>query len=274
MPFFEYDGLRFHYLDSGSGQPFIFQHGLGGDVNQPAEVYDLSTAPSGIRFIALDCRAHGLTQPLGSADKLKFSTFADDVIALMDHLALSSAILGGISMGAGLSLNLTERYPERVSALVLSRLAWLDQPMPPNLSIFVQVGKLIQQYGSQKGLEIFQQSPDYLQFQHKFPDTASSLVGQFLHPRADETFIKLLRIPNDAPCFDRLAWSQISVPTLILANHDDPPHPYSYGEVAAALIPDSELKTILSKSLNKSLHMQQSRSFIREFIGAQFLSNT
>lgn len=99
MPFFEHDGLQFHYLDSGAGYPFIFQHGLGGDVNQTAEVYDLPTAPAGIRFIVMDCRAHGKTRPIGDAEKINFSAFADDLIALMDHLGLQSAILGGISMG-------------------------------------------------------------------------------------------------------------------------------------------------------------------------------
>jgi pimeloyl-ACP methyl ester carboxylesterase len=41
MPVFERDGLDFHYLDNGepSGRPFVFQHGLGGDVSQPAGVF-------------------------------------------------------------------------------------------------------------------------------------------------------------------------------------------------------------------------------------------
>jgi hypothetical protein len=41
MPFFERDGLAFHYLDEGdpSGRPFVFQHSLGGDVSQPAGVF-------------------------------------------------------------------------------------------------------------------------------------------------------------------------------------------------------------------------------------------
>lgn len=35
MAFFSHDRLRFHFLDMGAGIPFVFQHGLGGDVNQP-----------------------------------------------------------------------------------------------------------------------------------------------------------------------------------------------------------------------------------------------
>jgi pimeloyl-ACP methyl ester carboxylesterase len=58
MPDFERDGLAFHYLDEGdpSGRPFVFQHGLGGDVSQPASVF---SPPPGIRLLSLDCRGHG-----------------------------------------------------------------------------------------------------------------------------------------------------------------------------------------------------------------------
>jgi pimeloyl-ACP methyl ester carboxylesterase len=58
MPAIERDGLSFHYLDEGhpSGRPFVFQHGLGGDVSQPAGVF---SPPSGVRLLSLDCRGHG-----------------------------------------------------------------------------------------------------------------------------------------------------------------------------------------------------------------------
>ena len=35
MPFFHSDTLLFHYLDMGKGVPFVFQHGMGGDVHPP-----------------------------------------------------------------------------------------------------------------------------------------------------------------------------------------------------------------------------------------------
>jgi len=60
MPVFERDGLDFHYLDMGdpSGRPFVLQHGLGGDVSQPAGVF---SPPLGIRLLSLDCCGHGET---------------------------------------------------------------------------------------------------------------------------------------------------------------------------------------------------------------------
>jgi len=56
MPIFHHDGLKFHYRETGSGIPFVFQHGLGADLNQPL---DLFRPPPGFRVLAFDCRAHG-----------------------------------------------------------------------------------------------------------------------------------------------------------------------------------------------------------------------
>ena len=106
MPFFKHNGLNFHYLDSGSGAPFFFQHGLSGDVNQP---FGLFKPPPGIRLIAFDCRAHGDTRPLGDIRKISIAAFADDLLALMDYLQIQCAIVGGISMGAAVAQNFVLR---------------------------------------------------------------------------------------------------------------------------------------------------------------------
>jgi pimeloyl-ACP methyl ester carboxylesterase len=96
MPFFRRDDLEFHYRQQGEGLPFVFQHGLGGDANQP---FGLFTPPAGFRLLTLDCRGHGEKRPLGDLDKLSYASFADDVCALLDQLQLPQVILGGISMG-------------------------------------------------------------------------------------------------------------------------------------------------------------------------------
>jgi pimeloyl-ACP methyl ester carboxylesterase len=42
--------------------------------------------------------------------------YAEDVVALMDHLKIDKAVVGGMSMGGYVLLNLLERYPDRVAA--------------------------------------------------------------------------------------------------------------------------------------------------------------
>ena len=104
MPIFYHDGLQFHYRETGRGIPFVFQHGLGADVNQP---FGLFRPPSGFRLVTFDCRAHGQTVPLGDERKINIAVFADDLAALLDHLSIPSAVVGGISMGAAVALNFT-----------------------------------------------------------------------------------------------------------------------------------------------------------------------
>jgi pimeloyl-ACP methyl ester carboxylesterase len=263
MPFFKRDGLAFHYRDRGEGRAFVFQHGLGGDANQP---FGLFTPPAGFRLLTLDCRGHGETRPLGDPDKLSYAAFADDVCALLDHLQLPQVIVGGISMGAGVALNLALRFPERVCGLVLSRPAGLDRPVPPNAAVFPQIAQLIQQHGAQEGLRRFKQSDVYADLMSTAPDAARSLCGQFEHPRAEETAVKLARIPSTVAIPDAGVLASIEVPTLVLANRQDPIHPFAYGEKIARALPQAELKELTSKSVSVEQHAQQTQHYIEQFL--------
>ena len=269
MPCFQHDTLTFYYQETGKGIPFFFQHGLGGDVNQP---FDLFSPPTGIRLISLDFRAHGKT-PVGPDEKITLSTFADDVVALMDYLEIPQAIIGGISMGAAVALNVALRYPGRMQGLILSRPAWLDGTFPEsNKQLFSQIAELIRQYGAAHAAEQFQQTERYTEILRQSPDTANSLLRQFAHPRAEETVIKLERLPNDAPCHDRGPWQHITVPTLVLANKQDPIHPFAYGEIFAEAIPSSEFQELTPKSVNPEQHATEVQRFIEDFLKTHFLT--
>ena len=263
MPPFLHDGIIFHYRESGQGVPFVFQHGLGGDANQ---TFGLFAPPPGYRLITMECRGHGETRPLGDPDKISLTTFVDDLCALLDHLALPQVIIGGISMGAAVSLMLTLRFPERIRGLVLSRPAWLDQPMPPNSALYPVIAQLIREYGAARGLEHFMQSVEYLAIARTAPDAARSLRGQFTHPRAEETVAKLERIPHDTPSHDRQEWTTIAVPTLVLANRQDPIHPFAYGEIIAQIIPHAEFRELTSKSVDPARHAHETQGFIQSFL--------
>jgi pimeloyl-ACP methyl ester carboxylesterase len=251
MPIFHHDGLSFHYRDEGSGRPFFFQHGLGADVSQP---FGLFHPPSGVRLLALDCRAHGQTVPLGDPAKINLSAFADDVIALMDHLALAQAIVGGLSMGAAVAANLALRFPQRVSGLVLSRPAWLDTARPPHLAVFARLAELIRAHGAKGAKEHFERTVEYQQIRTVSPDAAASLLRQLDDPRAEQTVVRLERIPHEAPCRDAAAWRAIGAPVLVLANRQDPIHPFDYGCALARLIPGAEFREITPKSVSRTAH--------------------
>jgi pimeloyl-ACP methyl ester carboxylesterase len=264
---FSHEGLNFHYQDTGFGTPFFFQHGLGGDVNQP---FGLFRPPDGIRLIGFDARGHGQTRPLGPPEKISIASSADDLLALMDHLQLPQAIVGGISMGAAISLNFTLRFPERMLVLILSRPAWLDRPFPQNVAIFSQIARLIREHGAKQGKEVFHQSLVYQTLRVEFPDTANSLSAQFDHPRAEETVVKLERIPNDAPVDTLEKLSRIRVPALVLANKRDPIHPFEFGEILAKAIPAAEFRELTPKSISLERHEAEVQTFLTEFLQRHF----
>jgi len=251
MPFFQHDAVQFHYRDEGSGLPFFFQHGLGADLSQP---FGLFRPPPGCRLLGFDARAHGQTHPAGPPEKIRFATFADDLLALMDRVNIERAVIGGISMGAALSLKFVLRHPERVVGLVLSRPAWLDAPNPWNVKMFSLISRLIQDHGRRQGKEQFLQSELYRETLRLWPDVAASLAAQFDHPQIEESAFKFERIITDAPSRDRRDWTRIHVPTLVLANRRDPVHPYEYGEILAGLIPGAQLREITAKSVSLDRH--------------------
>src|SRR4051812_19768195 len=176
MPSFTRDNISFHYLERGNGLPFFFQHGLGGDAEA---VCALVEPPPGFCLLAMDFRGHGKTTPLGDIEKIGFNAFADDLLALMDHLSIAKAIIGGTSMGAGVALNFALRCPNRVLGLVLQRPAWLDSPKPENVEVFGLIAELLKTYGPADGLQRFKQTSLYAAVAAVSLDSADSLLAQF-----------------------------------------------------------------------------------------------
>jgi len=267
MPFFPRDGLSFHCREAGEGVPFVFQHGLGGDVDQPFGVFQ---PPAGFRMLAFDCRAHGETRPLGDPEKIGIAAFADDLGAFLDHLHIERAIVGGISMGAAIALNFAVRYPERVLGLVQSRPAWTELSNEGNVRRFGEIALLIREHGPEKGLEIFRATTDHQIMLERSPDCAESLVKQFQHPRAEETVIKLERIPKDLPITEFKQFKSIAVPTLVLANHKDPIHPFRYGRAVAVAIPGAEFAELTPKSISVAQHTADVQQAVSQFLLRHF----
>jgi pimeloyl-ACP methyl ester carboxylesterase len=267
MPFFEHDGIQFHYRERGSGTPFLFQHGLGADANQ---TFDLFKPPTGIRFITFDCRGHGETRPLGPEEKISVEQFTDDLRSLMDHLKIERAVIGGISMGAAIALRFVLEHPGRVIGLVLSRPAWLDQSRVDNLKVFSTLAEFIRKYGAIEGARHYQETAAYQQVLKESADGAKSLLSQFEHPRAEETVAKLERIPPYVPAHTREHWKQIRVPTLVLANHQDPIHPLEFGEVLAQIIPDARFEELTPKSVSLTRHGEDVQRALTDFLVKNF----
>ena len=60
----------------------------------------------------------GNRQPLPTTPNL--DTFADDVVTLLDECDIERAVVGGLSLGGYVTLNLLRRYPDRLAGLILA----------------------------------------------------------------------------------------------------------------------------------------------------------
>lgn len=167
MPSFDNSNLRFFYRDEGNGLPFVFQHGLGGDLSQPFSVY--RPVPR-IRLLGFDMRGHGRTHPLGDPNTLSIATLAEDLIAFLEHLAIDRAVVGGISLGSAVAVNVALRFPDRVLGLVLSRPAWIDGPLSANVHLYGTIARLIRDLGAEQGLARFRETPEFQAMDRESPD--------------------------------------------------------------------------------------------------------
>ena len=101
-------------------------------------------------------------------------------------------------------------------------------------------------------------------------DCANSLLLQCADPGAGERVIRLERIASDAPNLDRAQWRNINVPVLVLANRQDPIHPFEFGEVLAAEIPGAEFHELTPKSVSVERYTDDVRRFLAEFLQKHF----
>ncbi len=106
---------RIAYDEVGAGPPVLFLHGIGGNRTNWGE--QLLACATTNHAIAWDARGYGRSEDYEG--HLNFAHFADDVVRLLDHLAIPLITLVGLSMGGRISQDFYFRYPERVQAMVL-----------------------------------------------------------------------------------------------------------------------------------------------------------
>lgn len=256
------DGCRLAYEVVGEGAAVLWQHGLGANREQPAEVFP---PLSGWRRITLECRGHGQSD-LGDPAKLSIAQFSADALALLDHLAIDSAVVGGISLGAAIALRLAALNPERVKGLVLARPAWVASPSLESQAAYREVADLIAQYGVDEGARRFEQSAQLARIEQVAPDNAKSLRWFFTRARPQTTVELLSRIPLDWPGIDRQALRAMNVPTLVIGNAEDDAHPLAYAQELVTLIPGAILRQVTSKSVDRSAYVAEFRQAFGEFL--------
>jgi pimeloyl-ACP methyl ester carboxylesterase len=93
-------------------------HGFGGSArNFRAQARALSDR---FRFVLYDARGHARSERPKDATSYRPEAFVADLERVLDSAGASQAIVGGLSMGAGVALRFALAHPERVTGLALA----------------------------------------------------------------------------------------------------------------------------------------------------------
>lgn len=248
-----------NYLTHGTGKPLVFQHGLAANINQCKK---LLGELEGIRLISTDCPGHGASM-LPQNYSPSFNQYAEDVLQITSIEKIEKAYFGGLSMGAGIALNIATRFPEIVKGLILLRPAWLWSDEPSNLLPILEASSFI---GKGNYIEDLLTLDSFKRIHDSVPLAAKSILGIFGDAQQGRLAEVIEHLVLDKPVDSLEKLERVSVPTLIIVNHDDPLHPVNIGEVLHEKMKHSFLVKVASRYIEPELHREQVRRHIADFV--------
>jgi pimeloyl-ACP methyl ester carboxylesterase len=236
MPFFGHEGSRLAYTVYGEGpRTCVVVHGLllSQKMHRPLA---RALAQRGNRVVTLDLLGHGRSDRPRDMTRYSMPFFGQQMIALLDHLEVDDAVLGGTSLGANATLEAAVHAPDRVRGMVVE-MPVLDNallgcaiaftPLMVALSFGEPIMRLVARGARQipsgvgplladVGLDTIRQEPG---------PSAAVLHGLFFGRTAPH---KTLR-------------RKLAAPTLVIGHQRDPVHPFSDSDALVAELPNARL---------------------------------
>jgi len=239
--FFEKGKVKIHYQEWGSGFPLLLISGggLGGStIKGLTNPFDAIAFKDEYRCIGADLRTStGQSSGPLEVDR-PWDMFADDHLALMDHLGIDKFAVMGFCIGGPLIWNLLRRAPNRVVAAV-----------PAQPSGCREEAKFLMYDTNMMGW-----GPDYVK---RNPGVTMAQVDQFLTNMYKKN-------PDFIWPVTREFVKQMRTPVLVLPD-DIPAHPYKVAMESAMLAPNAEVSMFPWKEPKERipLAVRQIRSFLR-----------
>lgn len=109
--------VTIHYEVYGSGPAILLSNGYSATTRmwQP----NIEALSERFTLILWDMRGHGQSSSPNEDSAYSEAHTTQDMAALLDHLGIESAVIGGLSLGGYMSLAFNLDYPERVNALLI-----------------------------------------------------------------------------------------------------------------------------------------------------------
>jgi pimeloyl-ACP methyl ester carboxylesterase len=225
---------RLEYTEYGAGDRWVvLLHGqlMPRRMQQPLA---RALAADGLHVVTLDLLGHGRSDR--PADPLVYSmtAFAEQVVALLDHLEAPAAVIGGTSLGANVSLEVADIAPDRVRGLICE-MPVLDNAVEAGILAFAPLmfaarflpwtvdGLRMVTRPIPRGLV-----PFWAGIVLDTLDQRSESVGALVHG---------IFFGRVAPSSKRR--KQITVPALVVGHPADPIHPAADAAMLAEELPNS-----------------------------------
>ena len=234
MPEFDYNGHRISYDEYGAGErPLILVHGL----LMNRRMFDRlgpAMAERGNRVIAIDLLGHGRSERPTEMSRYSMTFFARQVEALLDHLDLEDAVIGGTSLGANVTLELAYMEPKRVKGMLIE-MPVLDNALLAAAVIFTPI--MIGLRFGEPLLKVVAAGARRIPRSNPLLDIGLDWFRQ--DPAASEAILEGLFLGSSAPHHQFRV--QMEQPALVIGHHADPLHPFSDAGMLAEELPHARL---------------------------------
>jgi pimeloyl-ACP methyl ester carboxylesterase len=236
MASFRHEGKRLAYSSFGSGpRAVILLPGL----LLPARMHEplaKALADRGNRVVLLDLLGHGRSDRPRDMWRYSMPAFAEEVVALMDHLEIDEAVVGGTSLGANATLEVASIAPERLRGMVI------EMPVLDNALLACAIFFTPLMVGLTFGEPLYNAFASVLKRIPRGPLPFYAGVGLDWFgqdPGPSAALIQGLFFGRVAP--HRTERRTFQAPALVIGHRRDPIHPFSDAGMLADELPNGRL---------------------------------
>jgi pimeloyl-ACP methyl ester carboxylesterase len=234
MGHFLYEGHRIEYDSYGEGdRVVILVHGLLMN-RRMYERLGPALAENGYRAICVDLLGHGRSDRPEDLRLYSMRLFSRQVAALIDHLGVVSAVVGGTSLGANVALELAIHDPAKARALFIE-MPVLDNALPGVVATFGPA--MLWLRWARPGLEVAARASSLIPRTNFVIDIGLDWIRQ--RPGPSLAVLEGLLLGETAPHRDERR--TIDQPTLVIGHHSDPLHPFSDSGMLVEELPNAVL---------------------------------
>jgi pimeloyl-ACP methyl ester carboxylesterase len=215
-----YQGHRIGFDEYGEGErPIVLIHGLLMN-RRMFERLGPALARRGNRVICVDLLGHGRSDQPDDLRLYSMPLFGEQIVALLDHLGLERAVVGGTSLGANVALELAVRHPDRVEGLFIE-MPVLDNALAAVAAIFSPI--LLGLRVGRPAIELSSRLASLVPRTNFLLDIGLDWARR--RPGPSVAVLEGLLLGETAP--GREQRRQIDQPALVVGHTLDPLHPFS-----------------------------------------------